>query len=135
MKLNLIIAALCLLIGAGVAKYYFPTLRTETKEVEVVKNNIVTEVREIIRTDGSKEVITVVKDTSTKKSTDTSTVLAASPKPKWHATVSGSRSATDLLNAPLVYGAQIDYNILGPLTVGIRADSSKQVGLTIGVAF
>lgn len=135
MKTNLIIAAICLLLGAALTKYYFPTLRTETKEVEVIRNNIVTEIREVVRQDGTKEIVTVVKDTSTKKSTDTSTVLAAPPKPKWHATVSATRSPSDLFSAATIYGAQLDYNVLGPLSIGIRADTSKQIGLTLGVSF
>lgn len=118
-------------LGAGVTKYYWPN--NVTTEIEVIRNNIVTEVREIVRPDGSKETTTVTTDKTTKKETATQTTVAL--KPKYHASISATRSVDALTSDKTIYGAQLDYNILGPFTVGVRADTSKQVGLVVGVSF
>lgn len=137
MKYYLATAVVAAVIGASITKYYYPTLQTVTETKEVVRNNVVTEIHEVTRTDGTKEVITVVIDKTVKKETASVVATAAPLKPKYHASVSVTRSADELLNngATMVYGAQLDYNVLGPISVGIRADSSKQIGLTLGVAF
>lgn len=135
MKYYLATALVSVAIGATVTKFYYPTLQTVTETKEVVRNNVVTEIREVIRTDGSKEIITVTIDKTVKKETASVVAISAPPKPKYHASISATRSAEALLSDSMVYGAQIDYAILGPISVGIRADSTKQIGLVVGVAF
>ena len=131
MKNYLIVALAAALSGAAITKYYWPTERST--EVEVVRNNVVTETREITKADGTKEVVTVVTDKTTKK--ETATVVAVSTKPKYHVSISATRSLNYLTGGDVIYGAQLDYNVLGPVTLGVRADTSKQFGLVIGVAF
>lgn len=117
--------------GSAVTKYYWPT--TKNVGTEVVRNNIITQVREVVRQDGTKEIVTVVTDTSTKKSKEVKTEVAK--KPQWHATLSASCPIGDLRCTKTVYGAQLDYNFAGPFTIGVRADTENQVGITFGVSF
>lgn len=130
-----IIILVSVAIGATITKLYYPTLQTVTETKEVVRNNVVTEVHEVIRTDGSKEIITVTVDKTVKKDTSSVVAVVAPKLPQYHASISATRSTDALLNGDVVYGAQLDYNVIGPISVGVRADTSKQIGLVVGVAF
>ena len=131
MKYYLLIAVIAAASGAAITRTYFQ--QTKTIEVETVRNNIITETKEVIRTDGTKEVVTVTRDTSTRKSTDTKVV--ASSKPKWHATITATCSTHDLKCQSTLYGAQLEYNFVGPFSIGVRADTDKQLGIVLGLSF
>jgi hypothetical protein len=131
MRNYLIVAIVAAISGAAITKYYWPT--NKITEVAVTHTDIVTQVREVVRPDGTKEITTITTDKTVKK--DTNTVVAVSSKPKYQASISATRPVEYLTGGPIIYGVQIDYNILGPITLGVRADTSKQVGLVVGVAF
>lgn len=135
MKIYISIALIAAISGAALTKHYWPTQVTTTKEIEVVKTNVVTEVREVVRVDGTKETVTIIKDTSTKKSTDTTVAIAAPPKPLWNVSLSATRSSNELLHGKLIYGVQATYNLLGPFSLGARVDTEKQIGLVLGMEF
>ena len=122
---------MCTGAGGAITKHYWPTIKNV--ETEVVRNNIVTEVREVVKPNGTKETVTVVRDNSTSKSTNTK--IEVPKKPQWHASISATCSTQDLKCQKTIYGAQLDYNFAGPFTIGVRADTEKQVGLTLGFSF
>ena len=130
-----ILILVSVVIGATITKLYYPTLRTVTETKEVVRNDIVTEVHEVVRKDGTHEIVTVIVDKSVKKETASVVATIPSAKPKYHLTFSASKPIKELASDNMVYGAQLDYAILGPISLGVRVDTSKQIGLVIGVAF
>jgi hypothetical protein len=121
-----------LLTGLYIGKTYYS--RTEVKEVEkeVVRTDVVTVVKTVERPDGTKETTATTTDKSVAKKDSSITSVTAVAKPDWHISISSSRS---LSNVELIYGLQIERRILGPFSLGIRADTEKQIGLVIGMEF
>lgn len=121
------------IMSAVVTKYYFPKIQTQTVEVEkeVVKNHIITIVKNTKNSDGSETTETRTEDTSTKRSTDTksTTVLASKD---W--VVSGS-AQTKFDSLQPIYGVQVQRRILGPFYVGAMANTDHSAGLSIGFEF
>lgn len=122
-------------LGTYLGKSYFSQTKLETREVEVerIKNNIVTVTREVVKPDGSKTIDTIVTDKSVEKkdSTTTKTVVTAS-RPDWHISASAS---TDFKGLAPVYGVQVERNVFGPFSLGVRLDTQRTVGIVIGMEF
>jgi hypothetical protein len=128
-------AAIIAALGFGIyiGKSYYS--RTETVEVEkeVIRKDIQTVVREIVRPDGTRSTETVTTDKSKeKRDSQASTTVVAPPLPNWHISASYART---LENPAPVYGLQVEKRLLGPFSVGLRAQSDKYVGLVIGYEF
>jgi hypothetical protein len=123
----LIVAAL----GAGI--YIGKSMFSKTVEVEkeVVRTDVVTVVKTIERKDGTKETTSTTTDKSVAKKDSTSTV-AVVPRSQYHVSVSGSRSLDD---SNIVYGLQIEKSFIGPLSLGVRVQTDKQIGLVVGYEF
>lgn len=132
MKNYTITALVSLAIGGAASHYYWPQL-SKTSTSETTQNNITTETQEIIKPDGTKTVSTVTRDTSLRK--ERSTVVVAPPKPKWHVSVSATCDIGDLKCQKTLYGAQVEYNFVGPFSAGVRIDTNKQLGVVVGVSF
>ncbi len=131
MKNNIIIGLSCLLIGALSVKFFFPTIQEKIveKEVQVVSKDIKTEIREIVKPDGTKETVTVIVDKS-KEKTESSKVVTVS-KPDWHISASVLTPNTK----DYFYQAQIERRVLGNIHVGIVANTQGQFGLAVGYEF
>jgi len=141
---TLLIAALLLSgIGYGVGRYLQPSeVRTEVrevvKEVEVVKKDVVTIIKEKKNTDGSVETVTTITDKTTiDKERDEAREEIKSVinlRPQWR--VQGSVGASKISDlASPIYGVGIEKRILGPVSAGIYGRSDKELGLTISLEF
>lgn len=122
------------LIGVSVAmtRHFWPSLKLETRveQKEVVKTRIVTQIREVVRPDGSTEKITTVTDNSeeTRRRTDTKTEKAPS------AWLVGVGAATEWGAMSPVYNLQVSRRLFGPFFAGVSA-SKDQAGLIISAEF
>jgi hypothetical protein len=122
-----IVAIVGLLIGGYAGRTLFP--KVETKEIEKIQKDIVTIVKEIVKADGTKEVVTTITDHS-KENKVTTTV--PQKVDNWHLSVSDSKAS---LNSPDVYGIQIERKLMGPVSLGLRVQTDKVIGITMGVSF
>jgi len=131
MKNNIIIAVVFLLLGGAASKFLFPTIKEKIveKEVEVIKKDIQTIIKEIIRPDGTKEIVTVVVDKSQEKKESSRTTIIA--KEEWHA----SLAATSSNLKDIHYQIQIERRIIGNIHIGALVSTQGSYGLAIGYSF
>jgi len=124
--------AVGLLIGFGLGSQLFPKVKTETVEVQkdVIKKDIRTIVKEVIRKDGTIEKETVIVDNS-KESKEIKNTTRVS-KSDWHVAASAAKS---LSLETMTYTVSAERRILGDVFVGMNVNSEKQVGLTVGLEF
>jgi hypothetical protein len=134
------ICAALLLLGYAFGRYAQPA-KVVTKEVKViqqvetVKHDVQTVIKEVVKKDGTKETVTVIEDKSKDytqtKTKDHVTQTTSNVKPQWR--VQGL-VGTDLNFQP-IYGAGIERRIVGPVSAGIYANTKKQVGLSVSLEF
>jgi Glu-tRNA(Gln) amidotransferase subunit E-like FAD-binding protein len=134
MKNLLITAAVALIIGFGLGSYLCPRVETQTVEVEkeVIRRDVVTEIVEVIRPDGSKEVKTIVVDKSKEQKDSKSTVTVVAAKNYIGSVSAATRS---IKFDEIVYTASIQKRIMGPFFLGGSASTDKQYGLIISMEF
>lgn len=127
--LVLVVAAL----SAAVTRYYFPQVSTkvEVQEKEVIKKDIKTIIKEIVRPDGTKETVTEVVDHSKESKESKTSITTFKPK-DW---VIAATAETKDLRQQFAYGIHIQRRILGPVFVGITANTEKQFGASVGLEF
>lgn len=130
MKLYQYGIALILLMAAayGVGRYVQPA-KIETheveviKEVEVVKKDVVTVIKEIVRPDGTKETVTTItdktKETSKKDSKSESSTVIVYAKPQWRV-----QSSSSLETNPK-FGLGLERRVLGSVFMGIGTTNVK----------
>lgn len=125
--------ALILLISVTIAfavgRYTKPA-EVVTKEVEVVKKDVVTVVRTVKSPDG-----TVVRERRTEDRSETNTsreVEVKSHTPEWKAALMAGYS---FKQGREVYGASIQKNFIGPISLGAWGLSDGTVGLSVGIEF
>lgn len=133
MKNIVITGGICLLIGAGLGAYLFPQTKIETveKEKEVVRKDIVTVVKEVIRPDGTKETTSTTTDKS--RENKDSTLVSKIKQSSYLISVSAATSDTKLQD--IEYGLQVQKRIFGPLFLGATINTKKSVGLSVGMEF
>jgi len=131
MRTHIVVGLTCLIIGVVLCRIYYPV---DSTVVEVYKeksqNDVKTIIKEIIRPDGSKEIITDITDKSSTNKDKTSTKIIA--KNDWHISASGSRTFTD---SNMTYTLQVERRIIGDVFLGALVNSEKQVGLVVGLEF
>lgn len=127
--------------GYGIGRYLQPA-QIEIKEIEVVKEievikkDVVTVIKEVERPDGSKERHTTIEDRSretTKKESEkeTSTTIV-NEKPQWRA--QALLKLNNVLTLP-VYGAGIERRIVGPFSAGVWATTDRNIGVSASFEF
>lgn len=141
LKYSLLTALLIGLAGYATGRYLQPaeiiTKQVEVvKEIEVVKRDVKTVIKEVVRQDGSKETITTIDESTrerTHKDTDTrKEVIQTAQKPQWEFGIMTKIS----IDKPIpTYGAQIERRIVGPFSVGLQAWSDASIGASINVEF
>jgi hypothetical protein len=119
-------------IGAYIGKVSFSTTKTVEVNHETVRTDVQTVVHEVVRPDGSKEVVTTTVDHTIDRKDEKHTAIVAAPQPQWHVSASAS---SDFSGPALIYGLQIEKQLIGPFSVGVRADTQKTIGLVIGWSF
>jgi hypothetical protein len=131
LKVMVVITAAALALGLFLGKTYFP--RVEVKEVqhEVLRKDIVTQERTIVRQDGTKETIVTTTDKSVQKSDKS--IVTEKTKPKdWHVSLGLERNS---MTGPNVYGVQVERRVLGPFSIGVRINTEKSAGFVLGAEF
>ena len=130
---NLIISfAVGILVGGYIIYKFYPNVKKqiEIQEKEVVRNDIRTIVKEVIRPDGSKETTTEIVD-KTKKIYDNKINYAES-KLDW--LISANIAKKNFKNSD-IYGLQIQRRILGPIFIGLTGNTNKEYGISVGFEF
>ena len=136
MKNMLIAVAVALIVGFGLGSQLMPKTKVETVEVEkeVVRKDIVTVVKEVVRPDGTKETTSTTTDKSKEqKSTASTTKVQAA---KYHASLSASPSDISLSN--IRYTLSLEKRILGDIFAGAsvsRDNFETRLGLSVGLEF
>ena len=132
MKNNLIIATVCLIIG-GIAGFKLVKPETKTVEVEkeVIKRDVVTQIKVVTKPDGSKEEVTLITDRSTENKESSKSVTVA--KPDWH--VSAGATVNSISDKLPVYQLTVERRIFSDFTVGVTARSDKSAGFVVGFSF
>jgi len=130
---TILVIIMCV-ITAIVTRYYFPQVQTKTEivEKEVVRNNIKTIIKEIVRNDGTKETITEIID-KTKKQAESSKTETKILAKNWMASLTYNKS----LDAD-GYQLSVSRRQLGPLFLtGNLAtfDGEFQMGIGLGMEF
>lgn len=113
-------------LAGWAVKRYLPTEVVKTETVEVEK--IVTIIHREKKPDG-----TVVEDEkrTEDRQTDTDTVASkpVAPPPNWHI------SAQYLPDTLPAYGINVERRILGPIFVGVGANTRKELHVSLGFEF
>lgn len=108
----------------------------EVKEKEVIKHDTVTVEKEIKHPDGTieKETRTEDKTVESKKSDtkEKESKVVVSEKPQWKA---GALAGYDLNQLKPVYGGEVERRILGPIFVGVWANTQSTVGAKLSIEF
>lgn len=135
---NIKILVVCGIIafGGGAVVGYrakSPEIKTITKEI--VTERAVTRVRTVKTPDGTVTIEKIkVEDKESDK--DIKIIqpvdLPTSSISRWHVSVDAS---TEVGGVRPNYGVQVERRVLGPLTLGVRATSSKTIGVVIGISF
>lgn len=118
-----------------ITKSFFP--RIETKEVQVEKEIVRTDVKTITkvieRPDGTKETVQEVIDKSVSQETKVKESVVVK-KDKWKADLGVRAKVSDIQNP--VYDLTISRRILEtPFFGGIKISTDKSIGLNIGIEF
>ncbi len=112
---------LSLLLGAGLAFKLIPAPAAK----EVIKNHIVTVIKERLLPNGDKATETVIVDESTRST------IKTEPKKNW---VLGAGVGTGLALIP-VYNVQLQYRLAGPFFIGAQAATNGVVAATLAIEF
>lgn len=132
-KVTILVVVVAAAAAGGVTRYYFPKVEFKNVEIvkEVVKNDIRTVIKEVVRQDGAKEVVTEIVDRTIRtEARSTETIIAA--KNQWMFDI-GARRHLD--QPDLIYELHVQRRILGPFFLGARASTDRTMGLTIGMEF
>lgn len=134
-KLLLPAMVACLGLGLYIGKTYYSTTQTKEIEKEVVRTDVVTVVKTVERPDGTKETTSTTTDKTVSKHDETKTATTASAlAPQWHTSASASVARLSEISSP-VYGIQVERRLLGPFSVGLRAQTDKYIGVALGFEF
>jgi len=136
----IITIALTALAYAGGRYLTEPTVITKNveviKEVEVIKRDVRTVIKEVVRPDGTKETDTVIEDRTrerTRTDSDRSNeTIVTNEKPQWKVDLSTRTKIQDLIP---VYGASVSRRIIGPVFVGVNGWTDSSFGLSVGLEF
>jgi hypothetical protein len=127
MRRYIIIAIIAAAAGAAITKTYFISTKIETVEKEVIKDRIITVIKERKNPDGSSEKETIIDETKKEVRDKKETVVLAPPAPDWSVGL-----ASDLKQ---LYRLDVQRRVVGPVHAGVWADTSKQVGLSVRIDF
>ncbi len=136
MNLKAIVIYSVVLVALSVAgtRYLWPQIETQTKieEKEVVRTDVRTVIREVVKPDGSKETVTEIIDKSKQSSTKESLQITTR-KNDWFVTAG---VAAELGNfQQQTYNLQVNRRILGPIFLGVSGNTRREVGVAVGFEF
>lgn len=127
---TVVIAAL----AVGATKRLWPTVDTKLtiQEKEVIKKDIQTVIKEVVKPDGTKETTTTIVDHS-KESTKKQVEQIVNKKNDWFVTAGAEARLNDLQNP--VYKIEANRRILGDIFVGATVNTQGAVGVQLGFTF
>lgn len=138
-----IVAILLLLLAYAGGRYLQPAkIETVIQEKivtkEVIKKDVVTEIREIVKPDGTKETVTIIKDKTeiakdTQKDLKVDKIIVNS-KPNFKLAGLTGIDANPNGNT-IIYGISVEKRIFGPVSAGIWGLTNKTGGLSVSVEF
>ncbi len=123
-------------VSAAVTRYYYPKIEYKNQEVivEVIKTDVRTIIKEIIRPDGTKETITDTTDKSTRKETEKKQTLIFG-KSQWFF---GLTAQKDFKSSDLGYQLSVAKRQVGPFyligQLGYKKNETS-IGAGIGMEF
>lgn len=132
---NLAIYSLVLIaLTVTATKRFWPSIQSSTKieEREVVKKDVQTVIKEVVRPDGTKETVTTIVDHS-KESSKKTLEQVVMKKNDWFI-AAGAEAKLNNLNEPS-YKIEVNRRILGDIFVGATANTQGTLGLQIGFTF
>lgn len=129
LKTVMIVAIVSFCIGGALSHLWLPRVEERVQEKVVTKNHIVTEIKEVVKPDGTKETDTTITDTSTKK--EDSSRLIQRNAPQWQAYL-GVRTSLELQP---IYQFGAARRLFGPVLLGVSVSTDKTVGAFIVIEF
>ena len=103
------------------------------KKVEVVKRDVVTVVKEVVRPDGTKETVTTVVD-KTKEDRSSDKLTLNEKSRMWKANVGADYNPLRPYEG-IGYSFGVERRLLKNIWVGLRGETSGNIGASIGIEF
>lgn len=127
---TIVVAAL----AVGATKCLWPTVDTKltVQEKEVIKKDVQTVIKEVVKPDGTKETVTTIVDRSKEASSKTLEQIV-NKKNDWFV-AAGAEARLNELNSPS-YKLEVNRRIIGDVFVGATANTQGVVGLQVGFTF
>lgn len=115
-------------LGAALVYYFLPQIKTVEKEV--IRNNVVTVVKEVKRPDGTTETEITTTDKTVKH--ETSVAVTPPIQPNWRI---GASAVAGVPSLKPIYGLQVERRVLGPVWIGVRVETNAQLGAVLSIEF
>jgi hypothetical protein len=121
-------------LSVGITKRLWPTIQSSTKieEREVVRKDVQTVIKEVVRPDGTKETSTTIIDRSKESSKKTLEQLVTK-KNDWFV-AAGAEAKLNNLNEQ-TYKLEVNRRVLGDIFMGATVNTKGVVGLQLGFTF
>lgn len=128
---KLAIGVAILLVGVAIGySSKEPDVKIQEKEVEVVRKDIVTVIKEISKPDGSKETVTTITDKSKENKTSERTLEVVAER-YWKANVGVGKNWMG--QSGYHYSLGIERKIYKNLWIGAEGSTRGDFGISIGV--
>lgn len=127
---TIVVAAL----AVGATKRLWPTIDTKVtvQEKEVIRKDVQTVIKEVVKPDGTKETVTTIVDKSKESSIKKSEEIVMK-KNDWFVAAGAEMRLNDLQNP--VYKIEANRRILGDIYLGGTVNTQGAVGIQIGFSF
>lgn len=136
-KAILLASFILLFVGFLGGRYLAPPkeiTKIEVEEREVVRKDIQTIIKEVVRPDGTKETTTTTTDNSVeKKDRKSETLVQKQAEKQW--LISAGASRASFTQQDTLYQVMAQRRVLGPVFAGVSVSTDKQVGLVLTAEF
>lgn len=130
---KLVTAAIFLGLGYYLGHEFNPKTITKTEQIETVKKDILTVVKEVTKKDGTKKTIITTTDHSTEVKDTESSIVAIIPKDKMNriSLLPQTQNFREIDSYTLSY----ERRLAGPLWIGINYNTKQIYGIGLGLEF
>lgn len=127
---TIVVAAL----AVSATKRLWPTIDTKVtvQEKEVIRKDVQTVIKEVVKPDGTKETVTTIVDKSKESSIKKSEEIVMK-KNDWFVAAGAEMQLNNLQNP--VYKIEANRRILGDIYLGGTVNTQGAVGIQIGFSF
>lgn len=136
-KAILLASFVLLAVGFLGGRYLAPPkeiTKVEVEEREVIRKDIQTVIKEVVRPDGTKETTTTTTDNSTeKKDRKFESVVQKQAEKQW--LISAGATRASLTDQQTTYQLMLQRRVLGPAFAGLSVSTDKQLGLILSAEF